>query len=124
MNTVTLRYLKGDAHTLAIKRNPWSIKHMRLQFTPLCEVDTHIAGKILRNPRFTGMFAEEFIPPPTFICETCGFSARHKLALLGHQRSHSTKIPHESRSTLPQYRRKPLTSTMKSTKKVKELTNE
>lgn len=105
---VTLRYLKGDRVEIALKRHPLAMRHTKYIFTPTLQVDKFIAQKILRNPRWMGWFGEEFIPPPSFICEICGFEGKNKLSLLGHRKAHSDKIPHESRSTVKQHRRKPV----------------
>lgn len=107
-NVVTLRYLKGDGVTIALKKHPLALRHMKVTFAPTARVDKFLAQKILKNPRWMGWFGEEFVPPQTFVCETCGFVAKHRLGLMGHRKAHSDKIPHESRKTKAEHRRKPV----------------
>lgn len=118
-NKATLRYLRGESVTIALKKHPLSIRHTRLTFTPTLEVDKFLAQKILRNPRWMGWFGEEFIPPPSFVCQICGFVAKSRLGLAGHGKAHSDTIPHTSKSTNRQHRRQPLTSEL-TKKEVKQ----
>jgi len=92
----TLEYLKGDETTVYVRRTPLG-RSRPYSFKPLGEVVESVANKILRDPRFRGQFREVYIPPPTFICETCGFEGKNRLSLMGHQRAHSPKISHNKK---------------------------
>lgn len=91
-----LKYLKGKDITISERRKIGGISSP-YHFTPYCEVPEYVGKRILRNPRYDGMFEEN--KTGIHVCEKCGKDFPHAGALnlhySFHKRKEREKLEHE-----------------------------